>query len=219
MARPPKTDQTTLDARFRFAEDSFPAAASAWASHLRFGIGREDGERYLLRLFRKSGTALDHDLSRLVARGLRRIRRVLSSRRSRELLVEVREVVEDDDELAIVMLDPGSPIAGSSRAIRARQDLFFTGDGRKTFWRNIKRVAEALAICHTAGIVHGAVSEHAISLTAMTKKTIASADTRRACISLRATSEAPAIPYDPRQPSPSDKTGWTSAEPPPPSWA
>ena len=117
------TDQTTLDTRFRFAEDSFPGAACAWASHLRFGIGSDDGERYLLRLFKKSGTALDGDLSRLIARGLRRIRRVLSSHRSRDLLVEVREVVEDRDELAIVMPDPGSPIAGSSRAIRARQIL------------------------------------------------------------------------------------------------
>ena len=30
------------------------------------------------------------------------------------------------------------------------------------FWRNIVRVAEGLALCHDAGIVHGAVSEHAI---------------------------------------------------------
>jgi hypothetical protein len=74
----------------------------------------------------------------------------------------VREVIEDRDEFAIVMLDPGSPIAGSSRAIRARQSHFLTGTGRKTFWRNITRVAEALAVCHDAGIVHGAVSEHAV---------------------------------------------------------
>ncbi len=162
MARLPKTDKAKLDARYRFAEDSFPGAACAWDSHLRFGIGNDDGERYLLRLFKKSGTALDGDLSRLIARGLRRMRRVLSSHLSRDLLVEVREVVEDREELAIVMLDPGSPIAGSSRAIRARQDLFLSGAGRKIFWRNITRVAEALAICHAAGIVHGAVSEHAI---------------------------------------------------------
>lgn len=163
MARLPKTDETTLDARFRFAEDSFPAAAGGWDSRLRSATGVEDGERYLLRLFKKTGTPLDEDLSRLIARGLRRIRRVLSSRRSRDLLVEVREVVEDRDELAILMLDPGRPIAGtSSRGIRARNDLFLAGPGRKTFWRNIARVAEGLAICHNAGIVHGAVSEHAI---------------------------------------------------------
>lgn len=162
MARQPKAAKPTLDDRFRIAEDSFPDAAGAWDSHLRFGVGVEDGERYLLRLFKKSRTPLDDDLSRLIARGLRRIRRVLSSRRSRELLVEVREVVEDRDELAIVMLDPGSPIVGSSRAIRARQNLLLTATGRKTFWRNITRVAEALAICHGAGTVHGAVSEHSI---------------------------------------------------------
>ena len=162
MARSPKTAKSTLDDRFRFAEDSFPGAVGVWDSHLRFGVGIEDGERYLLRLFKKSGTLLDDDLSRLIARGLRRVRRVLSSRRSRELLVEVREVAEDRDELAIVMLDPGNPVAGSSRAMRARQGLFLTATGRKTFWRNITRIAEALAICHDAGIVHGAVSEHAV---------------------------------------------------------
>ncbi len=162
MPRPPKTNKASLDDRFRFAEDSFRVGGGAWDSQLRFGIGVEDGERYLLRLFKKTGTPLDEDLSRLIARGLRRIRRVLSSRRSRDLLVEVREIVEDRDEFAIVMLDPGSPITGSSRATRARQSLFLSGTGRKTFWRNITRVAEALAVCHDAGIVHGAISEHAI---------------------------------------------------------
>jgi DNA polymerase alpha-associated DNA helicase A len=162
MARLPKIDKTTLDARFRFAEDSFAGAAGGWDSQLRSATGVEDGERYLLRLFKKTGTPLDEDLSRLIARGLRRIRRVLSSRRARDLLVEVRDVVEDRDELAILMLDPGSPVAGTSRAIRARHSLFLTGAGRKTFWRNITRVAEGLALCHDAGIVHGAVSEHAI---------------------------------------------------------
>src|SRR5579863_6631144 len=162
MAWQPKTKKVSLDDRFRLAEDAFPGAAGAWDSHLRFGVGVEDGERYLLRLFKKSGTPLDEDLSRLIARGLRRIRRVLSSRRSRDLLVEVREVAEDHNELAIVMLDPGSPVGGSSRTIRAIQDFIRTGIARKTFWRNIARVAEALAICHDAGIVHGAISEHAI---------------------------------------------------------
>jgi hypothetical protein len=162
MGRQTKTTRATLDARFRLGEDAIAGPAGAWDSHLRLGIGVEDGERYLLRLFKKSGTPLDEDLSRLIARGLRRIRRVLSSRRSRDLLVEVREVAEDNYELAIVMLDPGTPLGGSARTIRAIQDLIVTGIGRKTFWRNSARVAEALAICHDAGVVHGAVSEHAI---------------------------------------------------------
>ena len=39
---------------------------------------------------------------------------------------------------------------------------FSHGSGKKDILGNIKRVAEALAICHAGGVVHGAVSEHAI---------------------------------------------------------
>ena len=131
-------------------------------SQLRFATGIADGEHYLLRLFKKTGTALDEDLKRLITRGLRRVRRVLSSRRARQLLVEVLEIVEDQDELGILMVDPGSPICGSSHRVRARESRLLTTTGRKVFWRNIVRVAEGLALCHDAGIVHGAVSEHAI---------------------------------------------------------
>ena len=124
--------------------------------------GIADGEDYLLRLFKKTGTPLDEDLKRLITHGLRRVRRVLSSRRARQLLVEVLEIVEDQEEIGILMVDPGSPICGSLHRVRAREGRLLTTTGRKMFWRNILRVAEGLALCHDAGIVHGAVSEHTI---------------------------------------------------------
>jgi DNA polymerase alpha-associated DNA helicase A len=162
MTRAPTHGESTLDARFRFADTAFPGGIEGWNSQLRFATGVANGEHYLLRLFKKTGTALDEDLKRLITRGLRRVRRVLSSRRARELLVEVLEIVEDQDELAILMVDPGSPICGSSYRVRARENRLLTTTGRKVFWRNIVRVAEGLALCHDAGIVHGAVSEQAI---------------------------------------------------------
>jgi hypothetical protein len=162
MARAPTHGKSTLDARFSFADTAFPGGIEGWNSQLRFATGIADGEHYLLRLFKKTGTALDEDLKRLITRGLRRVRRVLSSRRARQLLVEVLEIVEDQDELGILMVDPGSPICGSSHRVRARESRLLTTTGRKVFWRNIVRVAEGLALCHDAGIVHGAVSEHAI---------------------------------------------------------
>jgi DNA polymerase alpha-associated DNA helicase A len=48
-----------LTERFRFSDDSFPVDGSAWSSRLWPAIGIEDGERYLLRLFKKTGTPLD----------------------------------------------------------------------------------------------------------------------------------------------------------------
>lgn len=162
MAAVKQKSKSSLGSRFTFAEDSFARLAGGWDSHLRTAVGMEDGERYLLRLFKKTGTALDDDLRAIISRGLRRIRRVLSSRRAREVLVEVLEIAEDQQELAIVMVDPGSPISGASHRRRARDGRFLTSAGRGVFWRNIVRVAEALALCHDAGIVHGGVNTRSI---------------------------------------------------------
>lgn len=157
-----KKSHPPLASRFVFAEDSFARLAGGWDSHLRTAVGVADGELYLLRLFKKTGSALDDDLRAIVARGLRRIRRVLSSRRARDVLVEILEVVEDQHELAIVMVDPGSPISGASQRRRTRERRYLTSASRGVFWRNMVRIAEALALCHDAGIVHGAVSMHSV---------------------------------------------------------
>lgn len=162
MAAVKKKTNSPLDARFTFAEDSFARLTGGWDSHLRPAVGVVDGEPYLLRLYKKTGTALDDDLRVIVGRGLRRIRRVLSSRRAREVLVEVLETAEDQHELAIVMTDPGSPISGASQHRRTREGRYLASSSRGVFWRNMVRMAEALALCHDAGIVHGGVSLHSI---------------------------------------------------------
>lgn len=147
-----------LTERFRFSDDSFPVDGSAWSSRLWPAIGIEDGERYLLRLFKKTGTPLDQDLRGLIERSLRRIRRVLSSRRARDILIDVLDVVEDDVEIGIVMLDQGSPLLGSYHRTKARHQRYLTSAGRITLWKNARRIAEGLALCHDAGIVHGNLS-------------------------------------------------------------
>ncbi len=162
MAPIKRNRRTPLESRFTFSEDSFARLTGGWDSHLRTAVGVADGEAYLLRLFKKTGTALDDDLRAIVARGLRRVRRVLSSRRARDVLVEVLEVAEDQNELAIVMVHPGSPISGASHRRRTRERGYLTSASRRVFWRNMVRVAEALSLCHDAGIVHGGVSLHSI---------------------------------------------------------
>nr|WP_309546886.1 AAA domain-containing protein [Rhizobium rhizogenes] len=87
---------------------------------------------------------------------------MLTSKLAREVLVEVIEVAEDANEIAIVMLDPGSPVSGSSHRTKARKSRFLTSAGRVVFWRNIRRVAEGLRLIHDAGVVHGSVSQQTI---------------------------------------------------------
>lgn len=83
MAAVKKKTNPPLDAPFTFAEDSFARLTGGWDSHLRPAVGVADGEPYLLRLFNKTGTALDNDLRVIVGRGLRRIRRVFLPSRER----------------------------------------------------------------------------------------------------------------------------------------
>ncbi|TWC77166.1 AAA domain-containing protein [Rhizobium sp. SJZ105] len=162
MARKKDANRLPLDSRFQFWEDSYRGRPDRWNSLLRPATGIEDGERYLLRLFSKTKTPLDQDLIGIIARAQRRVRRVMTSKVAREVLVHVIEVTEDADEIAIVMLDPGTPVAGSSHRTRTRKSRFLTSAGRAIFWRNLRRVVEGLRLIHEAGIVHGSVSEHTI---------------------------------------------------------
>lgn len=162
MARSKNVSRMPLDSRFQFSEDSFRGRADRWKSHLRPATGIEDGERYLLRLFAKTKTPLDEDLKGIIARAQRRIRRVMTSRLAREVLVQVIDVAEDADEIAIVMLDPGGPVSGSSHRSRARKSRFLASSGRSVFWRNMRRIADGLRLIHEAGIVHGSISEQTI---------------------------------------------------------
>ncbi|NEH37243.1 DEAD/DEAH box helicase [Rhizobium ruizarguesonis] len=151
-----------LDAIYRFSEDAYTGDPAYWTSQLRHATGISDGEQYLVRLFRKTGTAIDGDLRHLLDRGLRRIHRVLTSRRARDVLVEVIEVAEDEQEIGVVMLRPGDPLSGSTHRARMRSQQLLTTSGRQIFWRNMQRIAEGLSLCHDAGIVHGAISPHTI---------------------------------------------------------
>lgn len=134
MARKKDANRLPLDSRFQFSEDSFRGRSDRWNSHLRSAIGVEDGERYLLRLFSKTKTPLDQDLIGIIARTQRRVRRVMTSKVAHEVLVHVIEVTEDADEIAIVMLDPSSPVAGSSHRARTRNSRFLASAGRAIFW-------------------------------------------------------------------------------------
>lgn len=125
--------------------------------------GNDDGELYLLRLYPKTHTAIDQDLRSLLSEGMRRMRRVLAVDKTREVFVEAVELVEDENHIAIVMLETGHAFSEiSSQRRQAFRDAARTGVGRAKLWRGLAGIAVALDACHRAGIVHGAVGNGAV---------------------------------------------------------
>lgn len=133
------------------------------ASQLRRATGREDGEQYLLRIYPKTGTAIDADVRALLSEGLRRIRRVLAAAATRDVFVEAIGIVEDDNEIGVVMIEAGRPLSSlSSRARNAFHELALSNAGRARLWQGLGRIAKALGACHHAGIMHGSVGRAAV---------------------------------------------------------
>lgn len=148
-------DTASIFDRFRL-ETGPPGGSAGREPQLHYAIGVEDGERYLLRLYPKTGTAIDDDVRALISDSIRRMRRVLAVAATRDTFVEAVEVVEDDAAIGVTLMDAGKPLSElSSRAWAGLNDAARTNRGRTSLWRGLERVAVALSACHEAGLVHG----------------------------------------------------------------
>lgn len=128
-------------------------------------VGVEDGEQYVLRVYPKTGAAVDDDVRALLSGTLRRIRRILASARMRDLFVEPVELVSDDNAFAIALVASGRTLnCLSEREWRELQTLALENTGRAEVWLGIKRIAEALDACHGAGLVHGGICRSSIAM-------------------------------------------------------
>ena len=128
-------------------------------------IGIDDGEHYLLRIYPKTGTAVDEDVRAILSGTLRRFRRVFAAAHMRDLFVEAVELVSDDAAVAIVLAASGASLdCLPAREWNDLQSTALENAGRAKIWLGIKRIAEALNACHEAGLVHGTIGRSAIYL-------------------------------------------------------
>lgn len=98
------------------------------ASGLWMATDRADGEPYLLWLIEKTGTAVDRDVSRILADTVRRIRGVLARKAAREVLLEVIDLVKDDREIGIRLAGAdGTPSAVQRTSIGRKGSLAHIG--------------------------------------------------------------------------------------------
>lgn len=154
-----------LEQRFEmergFRGDRFVNSAGVWAA-----TDLNDGETYLLWLIRKTGSAVDHDIERLLRDTVRRVRGVLARQAAREALLDVLEIVEDDQEIGIRLYGADGPLeALPTKSRRRMADSARTVSGRVAIWSQIARLVRGLSYLHAADIVHGGIAEGAVFTT------------------------------------------------------
>lgn len=157
--------QLDISVRYELTRPILPNGSESSGPLLVPAVGVEDGEQYVLRVYPKTGAAVDDDVRSLLSGTLRRIRRILASARMRDLFVEPVELVSDDTAFAIALVASGRNLSClSEREWSELQNLALENAGRAEVWFGIKRIAEALDACHGAGLVHGTICRSAVAM-------------------------------------------------------
>ena len=155
--------QHSISARYEMSEPLQQDVGRRSGPHLVPAICIDDGEHYLLRVYPKTGAAVDEDVRALLSGTLRRFRRVFAAAHMRDLFVEAVELVSDEAAVAVVLAASGAPLdCLPAREWRDLQSTALENDGRAKIWLGVKRIAEALNACHEAGLVHGTIGRSAI---------------------------------------------------------
>ncbi|MGA3124371.1 MAG: AAA domain-containing protein [Polyangiaceae bacterium] len=125
---------------------------------------RETGAERTLKLWRKTGKPVDHDLRQLWLHDLRQVQRVMSYAGARELIVDLLEFVEDDEYFGVVLERVGQPLSTQLAAVPRQHWLHNLGAprARRLLWQNALRLVRALGIVHAQGLVHGHFGAEAI---------------------------------------------------------
>jgi len=149
-----------LEERFEFQGDgSGISEGTTLRSALFSVVERCTGAERGLRVWRKTGTSADRDLRQLWEHERRQVQRLMSTEGAADLIVNVLEFVEDDDEFGVVLEEAGLPL----KRLREKADRYHwiaqleVVANRIVLWRNIARVAQAVGLLHSHGMVHGAI--------------------------------------------------------------
>lgn len=160
-----KRGAASLDDRFEFMGDAVAAGDRVALRSAMFEVEeRTTGAERTLKLWRKTGMAVDEDLRQLWLHEMRQVQRVMAYAGARDVIVDVIEFVEDDENFGVLLERAGRPLDEARRRLPRQHWLRNLGAPRSRilFWRNLKRVVSALGIVHAQGLVHGQLTSHAI---------------------------------------------------------
>lgn len=160
-----KQQKSSLDDRFLFLGDAIAPENQETLRSAIFEVEDKDtGQERMLKLWRKTGAPADEDLRQLWQHEMRQVQRIMAYAGAKDVIVDVLEFVEDTENFGVVLERVGRPL--SERLQRAPKSHWLRNLGaqrsRALLWHNMKRVATALGIVHSQGLVHGRLSADVI---------------------------------------------------------
>ncbi len=157
----PKHKVPSIEDRFVFVGDGVSLGDQSPLKPALFEVeDRTTGASRKLKLWRKTGSAVDEDLRRLWIHEMRQVQRVMAYVGARDVIVDVLEPVEDSENFGVLLECAGTPLLARMRRTGRYHWLqnLSAPRSRTLFWKNIRRVATALGIVHAQGLVHGALT-------------------------------------------------------------
>lgn len=161
----PKQKSNSLEERFLFLGDGISLAGQTALKSALFEVEeRSSGISRKLKLWRKTGTPIDEDLRRLWIHEMRQVQRIMGYVGSRDVIVDVVEFVEDFEYFGVLLECAGAPLSARKQGVNRYHWLqnLSASRPRVLLWRNIQRMASALGIIHSQGLVHGGLSSDAV---------------------------------------------------------
>ncbi len=154
-----------LEKRFTFLGDAVaPGDRKALRSAQFEVLDTVSGFERNLKLWRKTGGAIDDDLRQLWLHEMRQVQRVMSYAGAREVIVDILEFVEDPEEFGVLLEHAGQPLTAKLVHVSRQHWLKNLGAPRPRalLWRNIRRLVDALGIVHAQGLVHGRITTNSV---------------------------------------------------------
>lgn len=154
-----------LDERFEFIGEGIAAGDRGALKPALYEVhDKATGTDRCLKLWRKTGTAVDDDIKALWLHEMRQVSRIRGYAGARDVIVDALEYLEDDTDFGVLLELSGSPLSVKRQRGGGQHWLknLATTRARTLFWRNFERLVAALGIIHAQGLVHGRITPEAV---------------------------------------------------------
>lgn len=152
--------------RFRFIEDVPLAEEQALLEPVLVAVeDRTNGLECTLKLWRKTGSAVDEDLRQLWSHEFRQVDRLMAYAGAQEVIVDVLGLVEDPEFFGVILDRSGMPLSDLRQRVPRAHWIknLVTTRARILMWRNIRRLVVGLGLVHGQGLVHGRLNAAAVA--------------------------------------------------------